>query len=263
MKRSLDFFSASGLLFFISFVIIFLEQAGFSGVLQKMSWWLLQPGQRVGTEWRLIMNDLDSQRRFFLHGGKLLAQLEFSLSSEMSERDSIEMLRKENALLRQELGDRTQQDVSTFALSGWREKWQLDGGCLDGVAPNAPVLFEGSLVGQVVEVYETSSVVATLYDQAWRVPVAIGTGSAKALLDTSRGMPEISEISSSIETGDVVVTAGIGGLPRSIPIGRVGEVNRSFGKGVLESALLEPYFLPTDLTFVQTIVEEGSTCEAV
>lgn len=262
MKRSLNFLSASGLLFFFSFIVLFLEQAGFSGVLQRTSWWLLQPGQKVGTEWRLMMNDLDAQRRFLLHGGKLLGQLEFSLQQEKSERDSVELLRKENALLRQELGDKTETNQATFALSGWREQWQLDGGCLDGVVQNAPVLFEGSLVGQVVEVKQNSSVVATLFDQAWRVPVSIGTGSAKALLDTSRGMPEISEISSSINTGDPVVTAGIGGLPRAIPIGRVGEVNRNFGKGVLESALLEPYFLPTNLTFVQTITEKESTCEA-
>lgn len=263
MKRSLNFFSASVLLFFLSFVVIFLEQAGFSGFLQKTSWWLLRPGQSVATEWRFVMKTLEAQRQFFLHGGRLLGQLEFSLQQEKSERDSVELLRKENELLRLELGDRTQSDHATFALSGWRENWRIDGGCLDGVKKDAPVLFEGSLVGQVIEVEETSAIIATLFDQAWRVPVSIGTNSTKALLDTSRGTPEITEISSPIVQGEVVVTAGIGGLPPNIPMGRVGEIDRRFGKGVLESALLEPYFLPSTLRFAQTIVEKESTCEAV
>jgi cell shape-determining protein MreC len=263
MNRSLTFFTTSALLFLLSFIVIFLEQAGFSGFLQKASWWLLQPGQRVGAEWRFAVQTLESQRQFFLHGGKLLGQLEFSLQQEKSDRDNVELLRKENELLRFELGDKTNEEYGTFTLSGWREKWIIGGGCLDGVKKDAPVLFEGSLVGQVVEVQETSSVVATLFDQAWRVPVAIGTGSTKALLDTSRGTSEITEISGNIEVNDVVMTAGIGGLPPNIPIGRVGEIHRRFGKGVLESALLEPYFLPNTLRFVQTHVEEGSTCEVV
>lgn len=261
MKWSLNFFSTSIVLFFLSFVLIFFERAGFSAPLENVAWLLLQPGQRVGTEWRFMARELDAQRRFFFRGGELLGELEFDLSQVKLEHDSVALLKKENELLRQELGDKSRQDTSLFALSGWREKWFIDGGCVDGVMKNAPVLFEGSLVGQIVEVQNTSSVVATLFDAAWRVPVSIGTGSAKALLDTSRGMPEITEISSSIDESDVVTTAGIGGLPRGIPIGRVGKVDRSFGKGVLESALLEPYFLPNTIAFVETYVENGSTCE--
>lgn len=249
------------LLFFLSFVLVVWERAGFSAPLERMAWWLLQPGQRVGTEWRYMVSELDAQRRFFLKGGALLAKLESDLSKMTLENDSLELLKRENALLRQELGDRTRQDTSFFALSGWREQWFIDGGCRDGVVQNAPVLFEGSLIGQIVEVKETSSQISTLLDSSWRVPVSIGTSSAQALLDTSRGMPEIREISRSIEEEEVVVTAGIGGLPRGIPVGRVGKVDRSFGKGVLESALLQPYFLPHDISFVETYVEKESTCE--
>ncbi len=244
--------SVSFWLFLVAFFLFFLQRAGLGAIFDRLTTQLLKPGEKITNEWRFFAYELDSQRRFFLHGGKLLAELEFSLQELRSQEDQIQVLEHENRLLRRELGERERSETATFSFSGFRQNWFLGGGCLDGVSVGSPVLYEGTLVGQVTEVRQKSAVVATLLDQSWRVPVQIGTSSARGLLSTARGMPEITELSGEAPPESVVVTAGIAGLPPNIALGRMQE-----------DALLDPYFLPGNLTFAQTIVEKGSTCEAL
>lgn len=254
MERSWSYWSLAGVLFFVAFFSLFLEQAGMGIPLERVTSFLLVPGQRSATEWRNILWRVEQYRIFVAHGGEALARMQYELQQEKSQKDQLALLQKENDLLRKELGKKSEEKKAFFQLSGFRENWRIDGGCLDGVTVGAPILFEGNLVGQVAELEHDGAKISTLLDTAWRVPVQVGTGSARGLLETSRGLVEVRELRQEVPTGEVVVTAGIGGLPGGIPIGRTQQTDQK------DRVIIEPYFFPEDAPLVETFIAGEETC---
>lgn len=118
----------------------------------------------------------------------------------------------------------------------WFRQITLDKGTLDGVLINAPVVTPQGLVGRVVAVGPTASVVQTIVDgqaglgatlAASRVNGELrGQNQPLCRLDNVSGLTEVGE-------GEMVLTSGLDGVyPKGLIIGTVESVERAAGAGV-------------------------------
>ncbi len=139
--------------------------------------------------------------------------------------------------------------VLVAPVVGWSRSPAIDtltigAGRRDGVVRGMPVSAPAGLVGIVVEVAETRSVVRTLLDPRSRVGVAVrdkggqgvAVGEVGDLVRVDRFIP-----ASSLEEGDVVETTSYGGLfPRGITVGVIREVLPQDPNELRRSFLVQP-----------------------
>lgn len=97
------------------------------------------------------------------------------------------------------------------------------------------------LVGKVAKVFESHSVVTTIFNPSWRAPVRIGEHEVDALMQggnelTITLIPQDAEI----QEGELVTTAGVD-LPYGLGIGVVRNIKSAPGDAFRE-AILEPGF---------------------
>ena len=97
-------------------------------------------------------------------------------------------------------------------------------GSADGVAARDAVLFEGNLVGVVTETATHRSLVQTIFDPDFKLPVRIGSAGYDALL-TGGAYPMVESIAKTakISAGDVVYNAGSLG-PYAAAMGEIANV---------------------------------------
>lgn len=181
-----------------------------------------------------------------------------SLSGLGVSKREVEQLRKQNGELRARLADLEEaklQNDRVAALVGFAQKsdlvgvgasiigrspdsWDgsilIDRGTVDGVREGMPVLADGGLLGQVVEVSGRSARVRLITDQRSGVAslvqrtraVGVVRGSIEGALSLdfvgAKQMPKV---------GDVVITSGMGGVyPKGIVVGDVTEVDAERGE---------------------------------
>ena len=103
---------------------------------------------------------------------------------------------------------------------------RIDRGANDGVSVGNPVLSaEGSLIGTVTKALPTSSFVRLLTDSRSRVAAQIRGSPADGVASGDGGGMTFELAGGSVNTGDTVVTSGLGGVyPADIPIGEVASV---------------------------------------
>lgn len=192
--------------------------------------WLTTPFRNA---WNGITgyDDLRSENR------ELRAELERIRGEELSAENAVEELRR----LKEQLGIEFIEDfdtqiarVTTGAYSNFDDHTlELDRGSDDGLAVGNPVVTNGGLVGRLVQVSRTRSVVQLLTDPDLYVGVKLattqqtglgrGSGDDETFL-VDRGI----DVTDPVEKGEVVLTGGfedaIMPAGRSIPIGVVSEV---------------------------------------
>ena len=112
----------------------------------------------------------------------------------------------------------------------WSRTVTIDKGSLDGIAINMPVTDSAGVIGQVIEVAPTSSVVRLITDEASGVSAMVQNTRAQGML---QGQPdgtlrlEYVSVDSDVREGDIIVTSGIGGVyPKGLPLGTVASVER-------------------------------------
>lgn len=226
MWRRVLFFERQGVLLLGSFFFIVLSQAGLDALWRAGIFATTDPGLRLISWMRADRWRWQQGWQLLTQGGERLARLQAEVSSLKNQQNQISALERENALLRQELGKRTPAKEEVVArFYGFREEWFIDTGCHDGVQVGAMVTNEGRLVGQVRQVWPTYAEVQTLRDPSWRLPVNIGTASARGLFQSARGEPEVSELhpSATFSVGEQVVTVGFQNIPPDVVIGEVSE----------------------------------------
>ena len=157
----------------------------------------------------------------------------------------------------------------------------LDRGTADGVGVgNVVIGAGGALVGRVVEVRQTSSIVQLISDSASTVIgqllTSATTGEIVGQLPNSLTMRNI-DAAAVVGLGEEVVTAGIelgGGIrspyPKGLVIGRIIDVRRDANE-VVQTAFVEPAVMLDRLEFVLVILdyrggllgpdEQPTTCE--
>lgn len=141
----------------------------------------------------------------------------------------------------------------------------LDRGTADGVSIGSVVIAAGgALVGRVVEVRQTSSVVQLISDSASTVIgqllTSAATGEVTGQLPNSLTMRNINA-ATVVGLGEEVVTAGIelgGGIrspyPKGLVIGRIIDVRRDANE-VVQTAFVEPAAMLDRLEFVLVILD--------
>ena len=138
---------------------------------------------------------------------------------------------------------------STYPFNN-RDLITVNAGARDGLKPLMTVTVGGyALLGQIIEVRERLSVVRTIFDAGWEMPVKIGEGGVDALLVGGRE-PRLTLIvkEKQISAGDPVYAAG-NDFPFGLKIGSVAAVDDEAGAAFQSAALLTPYE-PRDLSEV-------------
>ena len=106
----------------------------------------------------------------------------------------------------------------------------IDAGGRSGVKSGMTVVTERGLVGQVMEVGDTTSKVLLITDSLSAVNAVLQTSRATGLVKGEAGgqlfLDEIPQ-GATIEIGDIVLTSGLGGtFPRGMVIGQVTDVHQ-------------------------------------
>ncbi len=119
----------------------------------------------------------------------------------------------------------------------------IDAGRKSGVKPNMVVVTERGLVGQILEVSETSSKVLLITDPLSAVNAVVQssrtTGLARGEVGGRLQLDEIPQ-EAQIERGDIVLTSGLGStFPRGLVIGQVTEVDQK-DVAMFQQAVLHP-----------------------
>ncbi len=125
----------------------------------------------------------------------------------------------------------------------------MNRGSQDGIAAGDTVLFDGSLIGTVIESTAHRSVAQTIFDPNFRLPVRIGSAGYDALL-AGGPYPMVESIAktASISAGDSVYSAG-SAVPYATPIGKIANVALAPNNLFEEASLSFPY----DVGTIQTV----------
>lgn len=130
---------------------------------------------------------------------------------------------------------------STYPFNN-RRYLTINAGSEDGIKPLMPVaVSEGVVVGQVIEVSSKYSLVRTIFDAGWELPVRIGAAGAGGLLIGGQP-PKITLIGKDkeIQVGQPVVSSGIN-FPYGFRFGELAEVNEDTGNLFKQGELKLPY----------------------
>lgn len=203
-----------------------------------------------------------------------MVRIASSVASVWDRFSEIGRLRVENARLRRQVGELTQQVAvlresaraaerlqrllqlqehlsyrATAARaigrdpSRWFATLVIDRGSRDGVVRNAPVVTPDGVVGRVIEVTPTAARVLLITDSRSAVGVLVQDSRDAAVVEGwGTGVLHLKYLSrtSSVDAGDVVVTSGLGGVfPRGLVVGRIVKVIREEG-ALLQEAEVEP-----------------------
>lgn len=258
--ESPSYFLRLGIIVAAGLLLIFFQQGGLALPLREGIFWTLKPGLRAARMLADTSGAISSGVQFWWTGTQRLAAAEHELAQQRIAGEKVQELEKENKLLRQELG-RKRSDHAVLRFFGGGTQWFVDGGCRQGVERGAPVLFEESLVGRILEVNTNFSVVESIIDPNFRLPVAIGSASATGLMESSRGVIEVTHLSvrDGIGVGDSIRSGGLEKIPPGLAIGRVVLVESDEATG-LTNALVEPYFSLNSIDFVTVPVEKEAVC---
>lgn len=143
------------------------------------------------------------------------------------------------------VGDRVLvAEILAVDLDPYRQRFSINRGLGDGVYVGQALLDANGVVGQIVGVEAFTSEAVLISDADHAVPVtvnrnglrtiAVGTGDSGRL-----SLPYLTN-SADVETGDLLVSSGLGGVfPSGYPVGRVLEVHRRPGQSFAE-VIAEP-----------------------
>jgi len=97
------------------------------------------------------------------------------------------------------------------------------------------------ILGKVIAVYDTSSLVRTVFDPSFQISVRIGSGAADALF-VGGPEPRLTLIpkKADVKDGDIIYSAS-DGLPYGLPLGNVATIDLAANKIFKESNIVFPY----------------------
>jgi rod shape-determining protein MreC len=169
------------------------------------------------------------------------------LSGTAALRQEITALKNENAALRVKLLEQqieTKPLIKVYSSYPFNSRGEIiiaageDQGLKSG---DLAVINGNLLVGKVTKVFKSSSVVSTIFDPSWKMPVRIGQGEVDALMEGGNELTlTLIPKEASINEGELVITAGKD-FPYGLGVGTIKNIRESTG-GVFREATLEPLF---------------------
>lgn len=132
----------------------------------------------------------------------------------------------------------------------FRDELLINAGANEGVAAGKAVVFQGVLIGTVEKVFADSSLVMTVFDANFKMPVRVGSQGFDGLF-TGGAYPEVVSIkkTAALAPGDIVYTAAPD-LPYGMPIGIVQATSTS-PDDLFQSASLGFAY---DMNTIQTVL---------
>ena len=114
----------------------------------------------------------------------------------------------------------------------------INRGSVDGAFKGQPVLDAFGLMGQVIEVGETSSTVLLISDATHAIPVQVNRNGVRAIAEGTGDLNSLSlrhvSANTDIRAGDLLVSSGLGDrFPIGYPVAEVLQVVRDPGKAFL------------------------------
>jgi rod shape-determining protein MreC len=176
---------------------------------------------------------------------------------------------EENARLRRLLALKEAMPLATLSgeiiareWGGWVRSLTVNRGRSDQVTRLTAVIAPDGLIGRVVDVRPGASIVQVLTDPASTVGAHVVRTRTQGIVEGEpRGTMRFKYMArdgSGIQVGDLLVTAGSGGLfPRGLPIGRVRAIDDR-GSALFHYAQLTPAVDFARIDEVLLIVGEGS-----
>ncbi len=175
---------------------------------------------------------------FIVHGQVLGENRRLILASQVfaSRLQGYEALKLENARLRALLDLRPPSGVETRAAEivrilpdPFNRRVIVDKGATDGVTAGRPVVDAAGLVGQVTQVYSTSSQVSLLTAKEQAAPVQNQRNGLRLIVSGTGSNDQLEvrylDMHADLKPGDILVTSGIDGVyPLGIPVARVVRV---------------------------------------
>ena len=127
--------------------------------------------------------------------------------------------------------------VAGRPISNFEQTIELDRGGADGIAVGMPVATGAGLLGRVVDVSDSRSVVRLVTDPASAVGVRL-SDQGETGIATGEGPDRplsvgFIEVGVPLAKGDLMVTSGVeagSGLPAGIPVGRVARASAALGQ---------------------------------
>ena len=116
----------------------------------------------------------------------------------------------------------------------------VDRGSVDGVAKDmVATVADSILLGQVVSVDQNSSMIRTIFDSHWQLPVRIGPDNINGLFEGGNN-PKVVLVEKSIKVGDGVFSSSKD-FPMGIKIGEINDIKEDSGGIFREATIRTPY----------------------
>lgn len=211
-----------------------------SSVISSALGTVFSPVQRLSA---IVSKKFDSFSGGFISSNtyrKKVEELEAELEKCRSQLVDYEQLKNENELYEEFLGVKEENPEYKFCSAGVISRdsadmfhsFTINQGSKKGIAVNDPVIFGKYLVGIVVSVSPTQSVVRTILDPkvnvgAYEIRTREGGYVTSTAQLSAKGVCKLSNISNAtaIATGGTVCTSGIGGVyPKDLIIGSVTQI---------------------------------------
>jgi len=126
----------------------------------------------------------------------------------------------------------------------------IDIGKNEGVAANAAVVFDGALIGKIKVAYSDTSIVTTVFDSGFQMPVRVGSAGVDALLKGGT-LPMATLIPlKAIVSSTAIVYSATQGAPYGLPIATIGTLGISSDQLFQEASLDFGY----DINAIQTVL---------
>ncbi len=182
----------------------------------------------------------------------------------VSENTKLKETKKENNLLKQQLGFKQQSNFRLLQADVINRNPQsalqfltLDQGEKTGVKPGLAVTFNGALIGIIKETDYYTSKVLLITDQTSIVNAYIQESRASGVIKGQLGYSMKMELIPQnivVKEGDTVITSGLGGLlPKGIIIGTVDSVDKADNE-IFQTAMIKPTVNFKDLESVFIIL---------
>lgn len=133
--------------------------------------------------------------------------------------------------------------ILNIDLDPTRQRLVLDAGSGDGVRMGQAVIDAGGLMGQIIEVTPSHSIVLLLTDPDHAVPVMVTRNGVRLIVYGRGDHLELSDVplNTDVRAGDLIVSSGLGGrFPAGFPVGTVTALrpddSRAFLIGELKPA---------------------------
>lgn len=162
----------------------------------------------------------------------------------------LESLKRENDFLRNELkvaprlsGKLLMAEIFSIQKNGLFSTILINKGRNEGVEKSMAVVTSGNiLAGTVGEVFDNSALVLLVDDPRSVISVRFLESDILAEAEGNSGSLKINQLSyeEEVKEGDMIVTSGLDGLTKSLPVGRVVEVGS--GGGLFREVIAKPLF---------------------